>query len=103
MSSGNYPKTKKTMQKLTIICSVINFALLTLFIIFSTLNIISTTIGYMSQLSFLYMLNYPVVYSLPEKRVAAHMQGTVYPSKIKNSSYCQELLYITLNSSVLMN
>ena len=49
----------------------------------------------MHQLCFLYMLNYPAVYSLSErKRAAAHMQGTVFTiyRKIENSSYYQELV-----------
>ena len=36
-------------------------------IVFSLLYIISTTIDYMHQLCFLYMLNYPVIYSLAER------------------------------------
>ena len=36
------------------------------------------------------MLNYPVMYLLSE-RAAVNMQGTVYLSKIENSSYYQEL------------
>ena len=65
------------------------------FIVFSMLYIISTTIDYTHQLCFLYMLSYPVIYSLSEReRVEVNMQGTVFTlSKIENrSSYHQELL-----------
>ena len=50
-------------------------ALLTLIIVFSMLHIISTTIDYMHKLCFLYMQNYPVIYSLSEiEREAVNMQ-----------------------------
>ena len=44
--------------------------------------------AYMHQLCFIYMLNYPVIYSLSavRERVAVNVQGTVYQSKIENSS-----------------
>ena len=84
------------MQKLIRTCS--EFTFLTLFIVFNLLHI-------MHQLCFLYMLNYPVMYSLSERereraresesereseRVAVNMQGTVYLSQIENSSYHQD-------------
>ena len=57
--------------------------------------IISTTIDYMHQLCFLYMLNYPVIYSLSEReRVEVNMQGIVFTlerSKIV-PSYHQEII-----------
>ena len=43
------------------------------------LYIINKVIDYMHQLCFLYMLNYPAVYTLSEQeKMAAHMQGTVF-------------------------
>ena len=57
----------------------------------------------MHKLWFLYMLNYPVIYSLSEREreSGSSMQGTVYLSKIENSSchqnlnhvQCQNILY----------
>ncbi len=64
------------------------FALLTLFIVFGMLNIISTTIDYMHQLCFLYMLHYPVIYSPSESDSGSkHARNCIYLSKRENSSY----------------
>ena len=41
---------------------------MTLFTVFSMLYTISTTFDCMHQLFFLYMLNYPVIYSLSRER-----------------------------------
>ena len=42
---------------------------------------------YMYQLCFLYMLNYPVIYLLSERKAEVNMQGiVVYLSKIENGS-----------------
>ena len=55
--------------------------------------IISTTIDYMYQLCFLYMLNYSVIYSLSEREIGRkHERNCVYLRKIENCSYNQELL-----------
>ena len=50
----------------------------------------------MHQLCFLYMLNYPAVYSLSEREgVAAHMQGTVFTSaRLKIVSTIKNLYHI---------
>ena len=61
---------------------------------FQMLYIISTT-NYMHKLYFLYMLNYPVIYSLSKReRVAINMQGTVSTvARLKIvPSYHQELV-----------
>ena len=82
------------MQKLTRISSN-EFALLTLVIVFSMLNIISTAIDYMYQLYFLYMpLNYLIIYCCPKARVALNLQGTVFTlARLKRApSYHQELV-----------
>ena len=63
------------------------FSLLTLFFVFSMLYIISTTIDYLHQLCFLYMLNYPVIYSPSKKESGSkHAINSVYLSKTENSS-----------------
>ena len=79
------------MQKVTIICSS-EFALLTQFV-FSMLYIFSTTIEYTHQLCLLYMLHYPVIYSLSERESGSkhakncvHLSNENFLATIKNLS-----------------
>ena len=80
------------MQKLTRTCSSGNLALLTLFIIFSMLYIISTTFDYIYQLCFLYMLNCHQLTLQERESSSKHERNYAYLSKIENSSDHQELI-----------
>ena len=70
-------------------------------LLFSVCSISLTKFDYMHQLCFLYMLNYPAVYSLSERQSGfTHARNCVYLSKIENSSYYQELVSHPLTESV---
>ena len=74
---------------------------MTLFVVFSMLYVISTTMDYMHLLCFLYMLNYSVIYSLTEREGrgsgSKHTSNCVYFSKIEKSSEPPPRTCITSN------
>ena len=78
--SAEIMRTKgRTMQKLTKICSSDSLHFRQ-FIVFGVMYIISTTINFMHQLCFLYMLNIQISTCCRREReqVAVNMHGTVF-------------------------